>query len=76
MSQAQTVIKKFGGIRPMSRATGIAASTIQGWQDTGFIAAKRQQEILDAAATKGVDLSPTDFLPSAPNNSNKEGAAA
>ena len=43
---------------------------VQGWNDRGFIPARRQQEVLDAARRLGIDLTPADFfdLPSTPQD--------
>jgi predicted nucleic acid-binding Zn-ribbon protein len=53
---AQTVIARFGGIRPMATKLGVAVSTVQGWKNRGAIPLSRHDEILDAAAHHGIDL--------------------
>lgn len=62
MNTAALVIEKFGGTRPMSEKTGIAATTIQSWKDVGRIPAKRQGEILTAAARHGIDLKAAELI--------------
>ncbi|SDG30266.1 inner membrane protein [Limimonas halophila] len=55
---AQTVIARFGGIRPMATKLGVAVSTVQGWKNRGAIPLSRHDEILDAAAHHGIELDP------------------
>ena len=70
--QARRIIEKFGGITALARALDkqTLPSVVQGWNDRGFIPARRQQEVLDAARRLGIDLTPADFfdLPSTPQD--------
>ncbi len=54
---AETVIKAFGGIRPMASQLGIAVSTVQGWKTRNTIPDNRWRDIIAAADAAGVDLS-------------------
>jgi len=54
----QSVIQRFGGIRPMATKLGVAVSTVQGWKNRGAIPASRHDEILDAAVQHGIELDP------------------
>lgn len=54
---ADTLIERFGGIRPMAAKTGIAVTTVQGWKKRGVIPENRIVQIFDAARTHGIDLS-------------------
>lgn len=62
MSIAQTIIDKFGGVRPCAAALGKAPTTVQSWKDSGHIPAKHQASVLEAAKRVGIDLSPADFF--------------
>ncbi len=57
LENAEEIIDRFGGIRPAATKLGAAVTTVQGWKDRGRIPAARRQEILDAAAENGIDLS-------------------
>lgn len=54
---AEEVIERFGGIRPMSQKTDVPVTTIQGWKKRNTIPLNRHQEILEAAETNNIDLS-------------------
>ena len=60
-SQAERVIAKFGGIRPMAAKLQIAVTTVQGWKERGTIPPRRQPEILAAAQAAGIALTEADF---------------
>lgn len=62
MSQAERIIEKFGGIRPMAEAMKVPPSTVQGWKEAGFIPSRRQQAVLSTARARGIELSPADFF--------------
>ena len=46
----------------MARSLGVPISTVQGWQRSGHIPARRQQFILDKAKETGIRLRPVDFF--------------
>lgn len=54
---AEVIIERFGGLRPMSTKTDIPVTTIQGWKKRNSIPENRMDEILQAARKHGVDLS-------------------
>lgn len=56
MNTAQTVIAKFGGVRPMARKTNIPPTTIQYWWETGVIPSRRMVVILETAEREGIPL--------------------
>jgi uroporphyrinogen-III synthase len=58
---AQHVIERFGGIRPMAAKLGVPVTTVQGWKERHAIPEARHDEILDAAARHGIELSEEDF---------------
>jgi len=63
MTQADYIISKFGGIRPMARALGHKSpSTVQYWKKTGWISAPQQSVVLEVAARDGISLSHSDFF--------------
>ena len=65
MSNARIIVARFGGIRSLARVLGHRnPTTVQGWVVRGYIPARRQQEVLVAARTAGVALSPVDFFTS------------
>lgn len=69
MKQAERIINKFGGINPMARALGHQnASTVQGWNERGFIPAKQHQAIWDAARRMGIKIELHEFAAIAPQS--------
>lgn len=65
MNAAQTVIEKFGGQSALAKLVGKGQSTVQHWAKVGVIPAKWQGQILQLAQERGIDLSPSDLMPSA-----------
>lgn len=57
LENAEEIIERFGGIRPMSTKTRVPVTTIQGWKKRNVIPGQRRDEILEAAAQNNVDLS-------------------
>ena len=70
--EADKVIKKFGGIRPLARALDVTASTVQGWKKRNTIPDDRTASILKAAEDNGIDLSSLTAATSNSNQPNKE----
>lgn len=62
MNTAQKVIAKFGGQSALAELIGKGQSTVQHWAKTGIIPAKWQSQLLQIAQTKGIALSPRDFI--------------
>ena len=54
---AQAVIKRFGGIRPMATKMDVAVTTVQGWGKRNAIPENRRAEIIKAAEKHAVSLS-------------------
>lgn len=54
---AEDIIERFGGLRPMSAKTNIPVTTIQGWKKRNSIPENRMDDIIAAAKEHGVDLS-------------------
>ncbi|HYE49992.1 MAG TPA: hypothetical protein VEB20_10420 [Azospirillaceae bacterium] len=62
MNQASHIIDKFGGITPLARRLNKPITTVQKWKTSGFIPARHQQDVLDAAREDGLSLTPADFF--------------
>lgn len=54
---AEAVVERFGGIRPMAAKLGVPVTTVQGWKGRNQIPAGRFDTIRSAAKDHGVDLS-------------------
>lgn len=59
-TNAEDVIERFGGIRPMSSKTDIPVTTIQGWKKRNSIPAGRVRDII--AASEKNDISVEDLI--------------
>lgn len=63
MTQAERIIEKFGGLTATARALNhLNPTTVQGWKERGFIPARQQPLVLDAARALGLDMTPADFF--------------
>lgn len=56
IGNAQAIVERFGGIRPMAAKTGMKVTTIQGWKQRGSIPASRKDELLAAARAHGIRI--------------------
>ncbi|MFW5833220.1 MAG: carph-isopro domain-containing protein, partial [Pseudomonadota bacterium] len=56
------MIAKFGSQQRVAELLGIWQTAVSGWVRRGAIPARRQQELLAAAAREGIELSPADFF--------------
>ncbi len=56
LDDAARVIEAFGGIRPMAKKLGVAATTIQGWKERNAIPVQRLDQVREAARLEGIDL--------------------
>ncbi|MBK9586484.1 MAG: hypothetical protein KA099_07580 [Alphaproteobacteria bacterium] len=57
IKNAEKIIERFGGIRPMASKIGVPVTTVQGWKKRDAIPENRLQDILSAANQNGIDLS-------------------
>lgn len=64
MTQAETIISKFGTQEALANALGCRQSVIAGWKRRGFVPAQQQGRVLEAAKREGVSLTPDDFFAS------------
>jgi len=62
---ANIVIAKLGGLNAVRRETGLAPSTIWGWQKRGIIPHPRIPMLKDVARRLKVKIKDGDFLPKA-----------
>ncbi|WGF89712.1 crotonyl-CoA carboxylase/reductase [Marinivivus vitaminiproducens] len=58
----EQVIRKFGSQQRVAEVLGIWQTAVSGWVRRGAIPARRQAELLRAARSEGIDLSPADFF--------------
>ena len=56
IENAEEVIKRFGGIRPMATKMEVPVTTVQGWKKRNVIPANRRDEVLEAADENDIDL--------------------
>lgn len=56
LPDADSVIARFGGVRPMAAKLGMAVSTVQGWKQRNHIPENRWEDIRAAATVHGIDL--------------------
>ncbi|WP_443026052.1 carph-isopro domain-containing protein [Sphingomonas sp. PB2P19] len=62
--EARSIIRLFGGIRPMARALRHRSpTTVQGWRNRNLIPAKHQAHVLARAKTAGLPLIAADIIP-------------
>lgn len=62
MTQADQIIAKFRTQERLALSLGCSQSVVAGWKKRGFIPARRQPQVLEAAKREGIDLSPSDFF--------------
>jgi len=67
LKNVETLINRFGGMRPMSRKMDVAVSTIQGWKKRDYIPAERIDEVIAAARANNISLEGFDVA----NNNDK-----
>ena len=57
IENAEEIIERFGGIRPMANKMKVPVTTIQGWKKRNIIPGNRRAQILEAAKKNHVSLS-------------------
>lgn len=70
IENAEQIIDRFGGIRPMATKMDVPVTTVQGWKKRNVIPANRRDDIVQAAARHNVDVS--DLLAGAPSANGNE----
>jgi hypothetical protein len=63
MTQAEHIIHLLGGVRRASEIVGAPLTTVAAWRDSGFIPARRQAGVIEAAGRVGIRVTPEDFFP-------------
>jgi hypothetical protein len=63
MNITESIISKFGTQQKLAEALGTRQSNVSYWAKVGTIPAKWHSRLLTLAQQKGVELSPSDFLP-------------
>ena len=56
ISNAEAIIERFGGIRPMASKISVPVTTVQGWKKRNVIPAARLEQIKTAAQQHNVDI--------------------
>lgn len=70
IDNAEEIIDRFGGIRPMATKMDVPVTTVQGWKKRNVIPGNRRADIVHAAARHNVDVS--DLLAGAPPANGNE----
>lgn len=73
---AEGIIKRFGGIRPMATKMGVPVTTVQGWKKRNVIPDNRKAELIKAAAKHDISLSGLKGLSGAKSATKTKTAAA
>ncbi len=60
LNDAEKIIERFGGIRPMATKMNVPVTTVQGWKKRNVIPGNRRQDVVDAARFHQVNI--TDLL--------------
>lgn len=71
IDNAEDVIDRFGGIRPMARKMDVPVTTVQGWKKRNFIPEERVQDVKDAAARHQISLAGISFEGTTANQNTK-----
>jgi hypothetical protein len=56
------VIQSFGGVRAAARVLKLDPATVSRWQQSGRVPAKRQENVLQLAWERGIDLTAHDLI--------------
>lgn len=62
MTQAEHIISKFRTQERLADALGCRQNVISGWKRRGFVPAKQQSRVLEAARRLSIKLTPQDFF--------------
>lgn len=57
IDNAEEIIERFGGIRPMASKMDVPVTTVQGWKKRNVIPANRRAEVIKAAQVNNIDVS-------------------
>lgn len=56
LPQAEKIIERFGGIRPMATKMNVPVTTVQGWKKRDVIPGNRRADVLNTARQHSIDL--------------------
>lgn len=56
LDNAEEIIERFGGIRPMATKMDVPVTTVQGWKKRNVIPGNRRADVVNAAARYNIDL--------------------
>ena len=56
-----TIIERFGGVRPMAGKLGLQVDEVQGWRKRGFIPSRHASDLATAATAHGIALTATEI---------------
>lgn len=69
MTPAERIIAKFGGVKRLSKLTGLSENSIYKWTypkdrggTGGLIPSERQASVLQAARENAIEVQPEDFF--------------
>jgi hypothetical protein len=68
LENAEAIIERFGGIRPMAAKMGIPVTTVQGWKKRNVIPGNRREDVIEAAGANNISLN--DLLKAGSANQN------
>lgn len=68
LTNAEQIIERFGGIRPMASKMAVPVTTVQGWKKRNVIPENRRADVLRAASVNNINLS--DLVDKAVANEN------
>lgn len=68
LDNAEDIIERFGGIRPMATKMGVPVTTVQGWKKRNVIPGNRRADVIEAADTHNIDIA--DLLAAGSANEN------
>lgn len=72
LQNVETLINRFGGMRPMARKVDVPVSTIQGWKKRDHIPSDRIDEIVRAAKTNQISLDGFDVTANTANQNTAQ----
>ncbi len=57
LANAEAIIERFGGIRPMASKMSVPVTTVQGWKKRNVIPENRRDDVIRAASLNDIDIS-------------------
>jgi hypothetical protein len=73
LKPVERIIRLCGGLTALSRALGHRyPTTVQHWKESGLVPSKHIPDVIVAAKTLGVVLTPDDFFDPAPELTNAD----